>query len=111
MIAELRHSWPKGVSSSGAGRGRPSFHGKAGREEMATNVQPSVDLADVKTVLELEPKVLELLEAIAAVKPAVERLNGAGYVGADWVRAQIGGTTDWLGRPSDGDPRVIRRAL
>lgn len=48
-----------------------------------------VDLADVKTVLQLEPKLLALIEAIKAAEPALDRLKAAKYAGAEEVREHL----------------------
>src|SRR4051794_3759050 len=51
---------------------------------MATELQrPTVDQADVKTVLDLEVPLRKLVEAIAAAGPAMNRLEAAGYPGCD----------------------------
>ena len=47
----------------------------------------SVD-TDVAMVRSLEGLTRDLLKAIEAAKPALERLEAAGYAGADWVRQQ-----------------------
>jgi hypothetical protein len=48
-----------------------------------------VDLADVKTVLELEPKLRQLLKDVKAIEPALERLDQSEYPGAGYLREEL----------------------
>jgi hypothetical protein len=52
---------------------------------MATNIQTQVDLVDVKTVLQLEPRIRELFDAVKAALPAVKRLSDTNYAGAPYL--------------------------
>jgi hypothetical protein len=64
--------------------------------------------ADVAAVRKLDESVKKLLDAFEAAKPALERLEKAGYPGAEWLRYQLSST---LKDDTDGSLVLVLKAI